>query len=84
MANTFRQEAYRSAKVLGYLVTALLGFVGICTALEFILSVAMIAFPDTMIDLDEEGSMNASLLAIGLIELLNIPLRIVCAIVFLM
>ena len=83
MANTFRQDSFRPATVPGYVAMALLGAVGICSALYFILSIAMVVFADATIDLGEDGSINAPLVAAGLVAILEVPLRIASIVTFL-
>jgi hypothetical protein len=48
-----------------------------------LLSIAMIAFPDSVLDLGEDGTISAPLLAMGMIALLEAPLRLACVVLFL-
>ena len=83
MANTFRQDSFRPATVPGYVAMALLGAVGLCGVLYFVLSIGMIVFADATIDLGEDGAVNAPLIAAGLIAILEVPLRLASIVAFL-
>jgi len=64
---------------------AFLSAVGVCSILYFFLSIAMIVFADTTIDLGEDGggAVSAPLIAAGLIALLEVPLRLGAIVTFL-
>ena len=83
MANTFRQDTYRPAKTIGYAVIAVLAAIAVCSLLYVLFSIGMIAFPDVAIDIGDGESINAPLIAMGLIALLEVPLRIACIVLFL-
>ena len=83
MANTFRQDSYRPAKTIGYVAIAILAAIAVCSLLYVLFSIGMIAFPDVGIDIGDGESINAPLMAMGLIALLELPLRIACVVLFL-
>jgi hypothetical protein len=84
MANTFRRENFQSATGLGYAAIAVLALIVFTSSFNFLGSVGMIAFPDATLDPEDGGgSINVSLMVVGLFALIDIPLRILCAIFFL-
>lgn len=83
MANTFRNDTYRSAKSLSYIVMTILGGIALCSAFYIIMSIVMMAFPDARMDLGDGDSLNIGLGLIGLAAILEIFLRILTIIFFL-
>ena len=83
MANTFSNDIYRSAKTQSFLaIGALAGLVG-CFLLMFILSFVQIVFPGSDINLGDGESMPIVYFAIGLVALVQILLRVVLVVLFL-
>ncbi len=83
MANTFRNDTYRSAKSLSYIVMGLFIGLALCAVFYSVMSIVMIAFPDARMKLDDGSSINIGLGFVGLVSLLEIFLRILTAILFL-
>ena len=83
MANTFRNDIYRSAKSLSYIVMALFGGIAICSAFYIVMSVVMVAFPDASIPLDDGTSLNIGIGLIGLATILEILMRVLVIAFFL-
>ncbi len=81
MANTFRNDTYRSGKTLSYLAIGFLGSSLLGLALNVILGFGQVMFPDKTIDLAGGQSVSIAYTLIGLVALLNVPLFI-CTIVF--
>ncbi|HEX8288849.1 MAG TPA: DUF4328 domain-containing protein [Pyrinomonadaceae bacterium] len=83
MTNNFSTEAYRSAKQLSLLTCVFLGILGLCAFLYVIFSIGMILFPNAQLNLGEGESLSITLGFIGIIGLLEVPLRILTIIFFL-
>lgn len=83
MANTFRNDTYRSAKSLSYIVIALFAGIAVCSAFYIIMSIVMLAFPDASIPLDDGTSLNAGFVLVGLVAILEILLRVAVIVFFL-
>lgn len=83
MANSFRNDTYRSAKGLSIFVIVLLGAIGIISILFVLFSFVSILFPDTSLELDDGGSISIGLVILGVLSLLEKPLRLLCVVFFL-
>lgn len=83
MANTFKNNVYRSPKSLSYIVIGLLASLAVCAALYIVFSFVILLFPDAHMDLEEEGTMHIAAMLIGLVALLEIVLRIGTIVLFL-
>jgi hypothetical protein len=83
MANSFRNEFYRSPKTLSYIVIGLFASLILCAVAFVGLSLVMVAFPDATIDLGDEGTMHVGFGLIGLVSLLELFLRIGTVVFFL-
>lgn len=83
MANSFRNDTYRSAKGLSIFVVLFLGAIGILSALFVVSSFVSILFPDAALELDDGGSMRIGLMILGVLALLEVPLRWLCVVFFL-
>ena len=81
MANTFRNEIYRSSKTLSHLAMAFLGSLIFCYILYIFFSFGQIFFPDSVMDLGDGESMSVALGLIGLVAILAVPLYI-CTVIF--
>lgn len=76
MANTFRNDTYRSAKTLSLITLGLLGTLALCAIFYIFMSVVMLALPDAQMDLGDGEQMHAGFAAIGLVAILEILLRV--------
>ena len=83
MANTFKNDTYRSSKTLSYIAIALLGSLMICAVFFVLFSFGMLAYPSSSIDLGEGESLPVALSLIGILALLRIPLFISTVVFFL-
>lgn len=83
MANTFRNDTYRSSKTLSYFVIGLFGALVICSILYILMSIVFMAAPDAQMNLDGGESIHFAYLFIGLISILEILLRLAVIVVFL-
>lgn len=83
MANTFRNDTYHSAKSLSYIVMGLFGGLALCSVFYIVMSIVIIAFPDSRMRLDDGSSMHIALGFIGLVSILEILLRILTIVFFL-
>lgn len=83
MANSFRNDTYRSPKPFSYVVMVLLGGLALCSLFFVIMSIVMIAFPDARMDLGDGESLNIGFGLLGLAAILEIFLRILTIIFFL-
>ena len=83
MANSFRNDTYRSAKNLSYITIGLLGSLIACAILFIIFSFGAILYPDLLFDLGDGEMMPAAYALIGLVALLQIPLSIATIVFFL-
>lgn len=83
MANSFRNDTYRSAKGLSIFVVLFLGAIAILSALFVVSSFVSILFPDAALDLEDGGSMRVGLMILGMLALLEVPLRWLCVVFFL-
>ncbi len=83
MANTFRNNTYRPAKALSYVVMAVFGGITLCSAFFIVMSIVIVAFPDARMDLNDGSSLNIGLGLVGLAAMLEIFLRILAIIFFL-
>lgn len=83
MANTFRNDYYRSAKTLSYLAIGFLCSLLFCFALNVILSFAQMFFSEKTIDLATGENVSIPYVLIGLVTLLHVPLFIAAVVFFL-
>ena len=83
MANTFRNDTYRSAKSLSYIAMALLGGIALCSVLYILMGIVMIASPDVSTTLDDGSTLNIWFGIIGLAAILEILFRISAIVFFL-
>lgn len=83
MANSFRNDTYRSAKPLSYIVIALFGGIALCSAFYIVMSIVLLAFPDSYMELDHGSSVNTVFAIIGLGAILEIVFRVLVIIFFL-
>jgi len=83
VANTFRNDVYRSAKTISLITIGLFGSLVLCGISHILFSVVMIAFPDAQMDLGDGDQMHFGLAFIGLVAILEILLRIATIIFFL-
>ncbi len=83
MANSFRNETYRSTKTLSFIVMGLLGALGLCAVSYIIFSIMMIALPDAQMNLGNGEKINIGFGLIGLVGILEIFLRIATIVLFL-
>ncbi|HEY8561226.1 MAG TPA: DUF4328 domain-containing protein [Pyrinomonadaceae bacterium] len=83
MANSFRNDTYRSAKTLAYIVMALFGGIALCSAFYIVMSFVMLAFPDTEMSLGDGDSINIWFGLIGLASILEVFLRLAVIVFFL-
>lgn len=83
MANTFRNDTYRSSKTLSYIAMGLLGSLIFCAIFFILLSFGMLLYPDSTFDFEDGDAMPAALVFIGIFALLRIPLFISTVVFFL-
>ena len=83
MANTFRNDTYRSARALSYIVIAIFGAIALCSVFFIIMSFVMLAAPDAAMRLDDGSSINIPLAVVGLAAILEIIMRVVVVVFFL-
>ena len=83
MANSFRNDVYRSASALSSVVIALFVGIALCSAFYIIMSLLMIAFPDTQMNLGDGTSVNVWIGLLGLAAILEIVFRVAVVILFL-
>lgn len=83
MANTFRNDAYRSSKIPSYIAIGLLGSLILCAILFILSSFGMLLYPDSTLDFEDGEPMPVALVFIGIIALLRIPLFITTIVFFL-
>jgi len=83
MANSFRNDTYRSAKTFSFINIGLFGFLAFCGALYFLVSIALIFDPESRVDLNDSGSLQLFFGMVGIISLLEIPMRILTIVMFL-
>ncbi len=83
MAHTFRNDIYRSAKGLSYVVMAIFGGIALCSAFYILLSIVMIAAPAGGMSLADGSSINIWFAIIGLGAILEILLRVAVMVLFL-
>ena len=83
MANSFRNDTFRSPKTLSIFVVLFLGAIGIVSLLIVFFSFVSILFPDASFELDDGGTMTFGLLGLSLLSVLQMPLRFICATFFL-
>ncbi len=83
MTNDFSINNYRPAKTFSYLTIGLFGGLVGCYALMFILSLVQTVFTIPEINLSDGGTMPLTFMFIGLIALLEILLRVLTIIFFL-
>ncbi len=83
MANTFRNDDYRSAKSLSYIVMTLFGGIALCSAFYILMSIIMIAFPEAKMDMDDGSSLNIGLALMGLASIMEIIFRVTVIVLFL-
>ena len=83
MANSFRNDTFRDPLILLWSVIALLA-ANIALSIVFSLfGVVIIAVPDWVMYVEEGGIIALTAIAVGLLGILEVPLRIVTGIVFL-
>jgi hypothetical protein len=83
MTNSFSSQTYRSPKTLSYITIGLFGGLAFCSLFFIMMSIVMLFFPDSQVDLGDGESMNIGIGLIGLGALLEIALRIPTIIFFL-
>lgn len=83
MANTFRNDDYRPAKIQSYIAIASLAAVLFCAFLFIVFSFVTLAAPDASLDLGDGDSLNIGLGLIGITAILRIPLFIATVVFFL-
>ncbi len=83
MANTFRNDTFRSAKNVSYLSVGLLGGLIFFSFLFILSSILLLAYPDWIFDLGDEESMPFATVSIGMIALIHIPIFIASIVTFL-
>jgi hypothetical protein len=83
MSISFPNDAYRSAKTLSYVTMGLFGGLALCGVLYIIFSFGMLLFPDALFDLDNGETLWIPLILMGLVGLLEVPLRIGVIVLFL-
>ena len=83
MANTFRNDTYRSSKIPSYIAIGLLGSLILCAIFFILLSFGMLLYPDSTFDFEDGEPMPTALVLIGILALLRIPLFI-AAVVFIL
>jgi len=83
MANSFRVEFYKSAKVLSYFVIGIFVLIVGCLAIEILFSLALLKFPDSTIELDDGSSTPIFYLLIGLVGIVELLARIAAVVLLL-
>ena len=83
MANTFKNETYRSSKTLSYIAIGLLGSLILFAVCFFFLSFWQLASPDMTVDLDDGEAMPLPMMITGITALLRIPVFIATIVFFL-
>jgi len=83
MANSFRNDTYRSAKSFSYIVIALFGGIALCSAFYILMSIVVIALPDAQMSLNDGSSVHIGIGLIGLASVLEILLRLSVIVFFL-
>lgn len=83
MANSFRNEVYRSPKLLTYIAVGLFGVLIFFSILYILFSFGAIFFPDSAIELDNGEFMSVGYILIGVVALLHIPTAIATIVFFL-
>ena len=83
MANSFRVEQYRSARILSYFVIALFVLQIGCLILSIGFSFGLLMLPDRVLHLDQGDSMPIFFFLIGLVAIPELLLRIITIVVFL-
>lgn len=83
MADTFRNDSYRSSKTLSYIAIGLLGGLILCAVFFILSSFGMLLFPDSIIDLEDGEPMPVGFVIIGILALLRLPLFIATVVFFL-
>lgn len=84
MAQTFSGDVYRSSKTLSNVTMGLLSSLVVCAILYTIFCLMMMFFPGAQIDLGKGDTLHIGLGLIGLVGLLEIPLRLLTIIFFLL
>ncbi|MBS1798098.1 MAG: DUF4328 domain-containing protein [Acidobacteria bacterium] len=82
MANSFSNDTYRPAKSLAYIVMAIFGGIAVCGILKALMSVFVIASPDSRIG-SGSSSEHFGIVLIGLTVLLESLLRLLVIVLFL-
>jgi hypothetical protein len=83
MANTFDGEIYRSPKTLSYINMGLFGSLAVSGVLYVLFCFGLIFAPAAQFDLGDGESMHIALALLGLVGLLEIPVRIATIVFFL-
>jgi hypothetical protein len=83
VANTFKNDTFRSGKLLGNILIAIFSILVLLAFLNIIVSAWMILSPDTTIELDTGEIVDVAWIFVGLVAILEIAIRVVCAVVFL-
>jgi len=83
MANTFRNDTFRSAKTLSYIAVGLLAVLIVLSFLFVLSSNLLLTYPDWILDLGEGESMPFVTVLIVMIALIHIPIFIASIVVFL-
>ena len=83
MANTYGAGVFRSSSLTGYIGAGFLGLMALISALIFFFSFIALAFPDFGVELEGNEWLSFGLIGTGVLALIEIPVRIVTAILFL-
>jgi hypothetical protein len=83
MANSFRNDQFRSSSLIGYITVGFLGLITFSSVLLVLSSFAALGFPDSGVELEDGAWMSFGLMAVGLVALADVGLRITTAVVFL-
>jgi hypothetical protein len=82
MANSFRNDIYRSPVILSYIVMAMLGAFALCSIAFVVMSLVMAFSTHTLVDLGNGESIDYGMGLIGLVALFEIPLQLATVIFF--
>lgn len=83
MANSFRFDVYRSSSAMGYIAAGLLALICFLSILLVFFSFVHLAFPFFGFETETGELFTAGFLGVGLLELAQIPLRLLTAVFFL-